>query len=331
MNGPRPGRLLRLSDREDRGRGSAVAIGNFDGVHRGHRLLLGRVAAAARERQLLATAVTFEPLPREWFADDRQSAPPRLTSLREKLALLGEVGMDRALVLRFDGALNRMSAENFCRGILQGLLQTRFVAAGPDFRFGCQRQGDLQQLRQIGAELGFEADLVPPALADGGDTVSSTAIRSALADGELAAAEHMLSRPYWIEGRVVRGDGYGRQLGYATANIATGNRKLPISGVFAASAELVGSGSAPPAGDKGAAVGMPGMANIGTRPTLGGRELRVEIHLFDMDQDLYDRRLRVHFHRRLREERRFASVDELKAAIGDDERCARNHFRENSP
>ncbi len=323
---PAPGHLLRLSGRSDGGRGSAVAIGNFDGVHRGHRLLLGRVAAAARERQLLATAVTFEPLPREWFAGDRQSAPPRLTSLREKLILLGEVGMDRALVLGFNGALNQTSAEDFCRSVLRNLLQTRFVAAGQDFRFGYRRRGDLPQLRRIGAELGFEVEPVPPALDDRDDKISSTAIRSALAGGDLAAAESMLARPYWIEGRVFRGDGYGRQLGYATANIAIGSRRLPITGVFAASAELVGGGE-PPAGDRATAIArLPGMANIGTRPTLGGHELRAEIHLFDLDRDLYDKRLRLYFWQRLRDERRFASPDELRAAIGKDEDGAREYF-----
>ena len=330
MNSPGFGHLLQLSGKKGHGRGSAVAIGNFDGVHRGHRLLLGRVVAAAQERELLATAVTFEPLPREWFADDRQSAPPRLTSMREKLVLLREIGIDRVLILHFNGALNQMSPEDFCRSVLQDLLQTRFVAAGQDFRFGCQRQGDLPQLRQIGAELGFEVEPVPPALADKGGKISSTLIRSTLADGDLPAAAHMLARPYWIEGRVFRGDGYGRQLGYATANIAIGSRKLPIAGVFAASAELVGGSGDRPAGEMAADIKVPGMANIGTRPTLGGHELRAEIHLFDIDQDLYNQKLRLHFWQRLRDERRFASPGELKAAISKDEDCARDYFHKNS-
>ena len=329
MNRPRLGHLLRLSGKSGQGRGSAVAVGNFDGVHRGHRLLLDRVAAAARERELLATAVTFEPLPREWFAGDRQSAPPRLTSMREKLVLLREAGLDRVLVMPFNGALNQMSAEDFCHGILHDLLQTRFIAAGKDFRFGCQRRGDLPQLRRIGAELGFEVESVPPALADRGGKISSTVIRSALADGDLPAAERMLARPYWIEGRVFRGDGYGRQLGYATANIAIGSRKLPIAGVFAASAELAGDTGGHPAGGMAAAMKVPGMANIGTRPTLDGHELRAEIHLFDIEQDLYNRKLRLYFWQRLRDERRFASPGELRAAIGNDEERARDYFHKN--
>jgi len=288
---------------------SAVAIGNFDGVHLGHQALL----AGARERAKAGgdrdvALVTFEPLPRAWF--DPECAPPRLAGPAEKLRRVRELGVDLTWMLRFNDALAGLSARDFVERMLVRGLNARAVVVGGDFRFGRGREGDLPLLRTLGEALGFETVEVPPVRHEG-ERVSSTAIRAALRDGDLARARSMLGRPYAVSGRVVRGQRLGRKLGYPTANIRPWGGATPLSGVFAVRSRLAGG----PWRD--------GVASVGVRPAVGGGEPLVEVHLFDFDGDLYGRRLETRFLERLRDEAHFDSLDALVAQMKNDEAQAR--------
>lgn len=287
--------------------GCVATIGNFDGVHQGHQALLERLAAQGRERDLPVTAITFEPLPVEYFAPDK--APARLTSLPEKLEALSDAGVDRVWVLRFNRRLARLEPGTFVASVLVRGANARHVLVGDDFRFGRDRGGDLDLLRRLGPEHGFDAAAMDSFQRDG-RRISSTRVREALAGGELAAAESLLGRPYAICGRVVPGDALGRRLGYPTANLLL-NRRPALRGIFAV--EVEGAGEAR----------LPGVASLGTRPTVDGDRLLLETHLFDFDGDLYGRRIRVIFRKRLRDEQRFDSLDELTGQMRRDEQAAR--------
>lgn len=288
--------------------GSVATIGNFDGVHRGHQALLGRLAEG--RRGLPVVVVTFEPLPVEYFAPDR--APARLTSLAEKLEALAAGGVDRVWLLRFSERLARLEAEDFVRRVIVEGAGARRLLVGDDFRFGHRRAGDLGLLRRMGPDCGFEADAMESHRLDG-ERISSTAVREALGKGDLARAETLLGRPYAICGRVVRGEQLGRRLGYPTANIRI-RRRPAVEGVFAVSVEGV---SGEP---------LPGVASLGTRPTVEGRQRLLEVHLFDFDRPIYGQRLRVVFRRRLREERRFDSLEALTEQMRRDEVAARQYL-----
>ncbi|MCE5232206.1 MAG: bifunctional riboflavin kinase/FAD synthetase [Xanthomonadaceae bacterium] len=288
--------------------GSVVAVGAFDGLHRGHRALLGRVRERAAERRLLPIAVSFEPLPRQFFA--RGEPLPRLASLREKLAGFAEAGIERVLLLRFDAKLAAMPAETFVREVLAARLGAREIWVGEDFRFGHKRGGDLGLLRRMGGELGFAAHALAPVLADG-ERVSASRIRALLAAGEFAHAARLLGHPFAIGGRVVRGERLGRKLGYPTANVRLGRRVAPVGGIFAV--RVRGAGEA----------GWPGVASLGVRPTVDGREPLLEAHLFDFDDDLYGRRIEVEFVAKLRDEEKFPDLDALKRQMDRDAAEAR--------
>ncbi|MGE0372404.1 MAG: bifunctional riboflavin kinase/FAD synthetase [Gammaproteobacteria bacterium] len=295
--------------------GCVATIGNFDGIHLGHQAVLGQVAEKASELGLPSVVITFEPHPQEFFRPD--NAPMRLTGFREKMQTLRRYAVDHVLCLRFGRALADMPAQDFIREVLVDSLGVRCLVIGGDFRFGRDRKGDVALLQQSGFQV-----LVMRAFEIGGERVSSTRIRAALQQGDLAAAEKLLGRCYRLSGRVVEGDRRGRQLGYPTANIHMnrrarahcGTRSAPVVGVFAV--QVFGLEREP----------LPGIANIGTRPTVGGAQCRLEVHLLDFEGDLYGRHLQVEFLTRLRDEARFESLEALKQQIRRDEARAREFF-----
>ncbi|MDD2743760.1 MAG: bifunctional riboflavin kinase/FAD synthetase [Rhodocyclaceae bacterium] len=291
---------------------SAVAIGNFDGVHRGHAALLMHLVDAARAADLPATVLTFEPHPREFFAPE--SAPARLSTLREKLELLAEAGVEQVMVCRFNAKFAALSAQQFIDSVLVAGLCTRHLIIGDDFRFGKARVGDFSLLQSAGAVAGFSVEAMSSVTVDG-ERASSSAVRKALAAGDMAQAASLLGRPYVIDGSVRHGDKIGRQLGFATANIRIKHNPLPMSGVFAV--EVAGLGDKP----------LPGVANLGIRPTLGGTRPLLEVHLFDFERDIYGAHLSVRFVHKLRNEQRFPNLDALKAQIAADAAAARAFFK----
>ena len=298
-------------------RPAAVTIGNFDGVHRGHQAMLARVIAVARDRGLAASVLTFEPHPRELFTP--LAAPTRLTSLREKLELLAAHGVDHVHVQRFSRTFAALAPEAFVERALVGLLAARWVLVGEDFRYGAKRAGDFASLAAAAARLGFELEAMP-AVTDGGTRVSSSAVREALARGELKRAGELLGRPYSISGRVVHGEKLGRALGYATANVQLKHNRPPLGGIFAV--RVHGAGAGPGAGVGGAP--RDGVASLGVRPPVhaDGRPV-LEVHLFDFDGDLYGAHLTVEFLAKIRDEARYADLDTLKAQIARDCDAAR--------
>jgi len=302
-----------LHNLRPRHRGCVATIGNFDGVHLGHQAVLGQLAEKADELGVPAVVITFEPQPQEYFSHGE--IPPRLTRFREKLRALRRFSVDRVLALQFNDALAELSAETFIRQVLLDGLDIRHLVVGDDFRFGKGREGDFAMLQQTGAGQGFEVVNMHTFTLDGA-RVSSTRIREALQRGDLSLAEQMLGRPYRMCGRVAHGNKLGRTIGFPTANIFLHRKKTPVDGVFAV--EMFGIGGEPVAG----------VANVGTRPTVdaSGTRSLLEVHLFDFDGDIYGRHVHVDFLHRIREERRFASFDALKAQILNDAAEARAFF-----
>jgi riboflavin kinase/FMN adenylyltransferase len=298
-------------------RPAAVTIGNFDGVHRGHQAMLARVIAVARERGLAASVLTFEPHPRELFAP--AAAPTRLTSLREKLELLAAHGVDHVHVQRFSRAFAALPPESFVERTLAGVLAARWVLVGEDFRYGARRAGDFASLAAAAGRRGFELEAMPTVTSNG-TRVSSSAVRDALARGDLQGAAALLGRPYSISGRVVHGQKLGRALGYATANVQLKHNRPPLGGIFAVRVHGTGAGAGPVAHDRP----RDGVASLGVRPTVhaDGRPV-LEVHLFDFDGDLYGRHLRVEFLAKIRDEERYPDLDTLKAQIARDCDAAR--------
>jgi riboflavin kinase/FMN adenylyltransferase len=283
----------------------AVTIGNFDGLHLGHQAMLARLQDVARARGLPTCVLSFEPHPREFFAPDQ--APARLSSLREKAECLRRLGIDRLHVFRFDRAFSALSADAFIEQVLGHTLQARYVLVGDDFRYGAKRAGDFALLQQAGQALGFDAEFMPT-IEVAGERASSTAVRQALAAGELEHATRLLGRPYSISGRVVHGDKLGRDIGFPTANIQLKHNRPPLMGIFAV--ELCGLNGAP----------LPGVASLGKRPTVKNPDAPavLEVHLFDFNADIYRRRVRVDFLHKLRDEEKYPDLDSLVAQIRRD-------------
>jgi riboflavin kinase/FMN adenylyltransferase len=282
--------------------GSVVCIGAFDGLHLGHRALVRHAVSRARALGLPSVALSFEPLPREFFAN--AARPPRLTLPRAKFEGLCVLGVDLVGLLRFDATLAAMSAEDFVRDVLIARLGAREVWVGPGFRFGRDRHGDLGTLQALGAAHGFAAHAIDPVGDD--SRISSTRIRTALAAGDFATAARLLGRPFAIGGRVVRGNRLGRTLGFPTANLRFGGRTPPLSGIFAVRVHGVGPEA------------RLAVASFGTRPTVGGGEPLLEAHLFDFDGDLYGRRIEIEFVARLRDEETFPDLPALVAQMQRD-------------
>ena len=285
----------------------ALTIGNFDGVHRGHRALVERVVGAARQAGLQSTVLTFEPHPREFFAGD--AAPPRLTRLRDKLELLAALKVDRVHVARFHDPFASLAPKRFIEDVLVSGLGVRTLIVGRDFRFGAKRAGDFAMLGEAAPRYGFALEAMPDVLFEG-ERVSSSAVRQALQAGDLRRAERLLGHPYAVSGRVAHGEKLGRQLGFPTANIRLG-RASPLAGIFAVEVEGMG----------------PAVASVGRRPTVNplARPL-LEVHLFDWDGELYGRRVKVRFLEKLRDEQKYDGLEALKDAIARDARQARAYF-----
>ena len=287
--------------------GSVVCIGAFDGLHLGHRALVRRAVSRAEALGVPAVALSFEPLPREFFAADLPL--PRLTLPRARFEGLRSLGVDLVGLLRFNDGLAAMSAEDFVRDVLVARLRAREVWVGPGFRFGRDRNGDLRTLQSLGASSGFIANAIE-AVGDGA-RISSTRVRTAVATGDFATASRLLGRPYTISGRVVHGKMLGRTLGYPTANLRFGGKRPPLTGIFAVRVHGVGPAA------------MPSVASVGTRPTVGGIEPLLEVHLFDFDGDLYGRRIDVEFVAKLRDEETYADLPTLVAQMHRDAAQAR--------
>jgi riboflavin kinase/FMN adenylyltransferase len=292
---------------------SVVTVGMFDGVHRGHRALLDRVAAEAAARGLPAGAVTFDRHPLEVLRPEAR--PPLLTTLDRKVALLGAAGMDFVLVLPFTEELSQVTAEAFAAEVLMDGVGARAIVVGENFRFGHKAAGDPALLAELGRPRGVEVVAVP-LHADGGEAVSSTRVRAELARGDVRAAAASLGRAYAVVGVVARGEGRGRQLGIPTANLkVAGDLALPANGVYAGhlGQEPEGSGAPP----------WPAATSVGVNPQFHTSGLRVEAHVLDFDGDLLGAHVWVSFEHRLRDEAAFASVDDLVAQIHQDIRQAR--------
>ena len=288
----------------------ALTIGNFDGVHRGHRALIDRVTARARELDLTSCVLTFEPHPREFFAGD--AAPARLTRLRDKLELMESAGVERVHVARFSARFAALPAQRFVEDVLVRGLDAQWLLVGRDFRFGQRRAGDYATLEAAAARHGFALESMPDVLFEGA-RVSSSAVRAALKAGDLHGAERLLGHPYTISGRVAHGAKLGRSLGFPTANIVL-RHPSPLSGIFVVEVDNLGRG----------------VASLGKRPTINPVPVPLlEVHLFDYQQDLYGEHLRVRFLKKLRDEEKFEGLEALKAAIARDARQAREYFATN--
>lgn len=304
---------------------SAVTIGVFDGVHRGHQQIIGRAVEAADQQDLRAVAVTFDPHPMAVVRPD--DAPPLLQPVDDRVELLAATGIDLVVVLPFTRELSQLEPADFVERVLDGPLDARRVIVGDNFRFGHRAAGDVTTLAALGDRHGFEAEGVV-LLELGGDPISSTAVREHLRAGDVEWAAEALGRPWTYSGEVVRGDGRGRTIGVPTANVVAPDDVVrPGGGVYAACVRLAG-----PASDQSpAATSWDAVVNVGTRPTFAGTATTVEAHLLDAseraeDLDLYGRLLRVAFLARLRDERRFDGPDALVAQIHDDIEAAREHF-----
>ena len=284
-------------------RPASVAVGNFDGVHRGHQALVAAAVARSRATGGAAVVLTFDPHPARVLRP--QEAPAALTTLAQKEELVAALGIDRLVVVEFDTRLAALSPEAFAREVLQQALGARHVVVGESFRFGRGREGDPRRLEALGASLGFAVEVVPPLL-EGGRAISSSRVREALESGDVGEARTLLGRDYFVDGEVVRGDGRGRTIGVPTANLAPEEQILPANGVYAARCRT------------GAGAWHAAAVNVGERPTFGGGRVRLEAHLLDFEGDLYGAQLRVAFHERLRGEQRFGGKDALVAQIRRD-------------
>jgi riboflavin kinase/FMN adenylyltransferase len=289
----------------------ALAIGNFDGVHCGHRALLERVVLAARARGLVPAAMTFEPHPREFFAPD--AAPPRVANLRDKIEGLRACGIERVFVLHFNRSLASLAPEAFITDVLVAGCGMRWLIVGDDFRFGARRAGDLALLQSMAGAGGYVVEQLGPVSQDA-VRVSSSAVRAALAKGDLEGAGRLLGHPYRISGRVLHGAKLGRQIGFPTLNLRLAHKRPAVHGIYAV--RVLGIGGP-----------RPGVASAGLRPTVdqSGRWL-LEVHLFDFAQEVYGHLVRVEFLHKLRDEEKFESIEELTAAIRNDTEQARALF-----
>jgi riboflavin kinase/FMN adenylyltransferase len=279
-----------------------ATIGNFDGIHLGHQAVLGQLAEKADDLKLPTTVISFEPLPREYFSHGHSAT--RLTRTREKVQALKRYSVDRLLLLHFNEELAALSAEAFVQRILVDGLDIRHLVIGDDFRFGKGREGDFHFLREMGGHYGFHVSNMV-AFPIGNHRVSSTRIRDALIQGDLATAEQLLGRPYRLSGRVIHGNKLGREIGFPTANMRFGNYNPPLSGIFVV--EVFGLDEEP----------WPGVASLGVRPTIDkdNTEYFLEVFLFDFHEDIYGRHLQVDFLHKLRDEERYEGLDALTTQI----------------
>jgi len=290
---------------------SAVTIGNFDGVHRGHQLVISQLKRVARKAALPTVVVIFEPQPIEYFAPER--APKRLSRFREKIAYLKAQQIDYLLCLHFDERLANQSAEDFVQQILIDCLNTKHLVIGDDFHFGKNRQGNFEFLQHNSARFGFVVDETETLIQDG-ERVSSTRIRQCIENGDFEKAAELLGRPYSLSGRIAHGQKLGRQLGYPTINIKMGDKTLIVKGIFAVRVKGIDNRA------------LAGVASIGTRPTVAGVDTILEVYILDFDRDVYGYSVEVEFLHKIRDEQKFESLEELSVHIGRDTENAIAYF-----
>jgi len=297
---------------------SAVTIGNFDGVHRGHQTILRRLCQQAKDRQLLPTVMTFSPHPRAYFARQAQRPelyPAQINTLRDRLTLLHSNGIEQIVLLRFDHNLAATEAYEFVVNLLVNGLNTRWLLVGRDFRFGHRRSGTIQLLEEMGNQFGFEVHTIEDIVDDNQQRISSTEIRTALNLGDLQGAQRQLGHPFRVSGRVLHGRKLGRQMNYPTLNLRVPNTFALRSGVYTV---LVHGLEAEP---------ITGVASLGVRPTVEDQgRLLLEVHLFDRDIDAYGKLICVDFLHFLRDEEKFPDIESLRAAIANDVRSAQDYF-----
>jgi riboflavin kinase / FMN adenylyltransferase len=291
-----------------RHQGCVLTVGNYDGVHLGHQKMIGVLKSRAVELRLSSTVLVFEPSSKEFI--DPDGAPPRLTRWREKFLALAAQGVDRLVTLRFDEYMRAMTHECFVDELIVGTLRTRHMVVGNDFRYGCNAGGTIDSLRAAGEAHGFGVEQIAPFVFDG-VRVSSTAVRERLAQSDFAGAERLLGRPYRMLGRVVHGNELGRKLGFPTANLRLMRRKPPVQGVMAV--RVFGIEPEP----------LKAVASLGTRPTVDGKDMLLEVHVFDFGGDLYGKEIEVEFVAKLRDEIKFDSLDALTAQMQSDAALAR--------
>ncbi len=312
MNPAAPAFIRGLHNLRPWHRGCVATIGSFDGVHLGHQAILQQLQQVANACKLPSVVIIFEPQPHEFFAGDK--APARLMRLREKVQALLAAGVNRVLCLQFNDALRRLSAEAFVEKVLIEGLGIKHLVVGDDFRFGCDRRGDFALLQTIGSQRGFSVtDTVT--LEVGGERVSSTRIRQLLEQGDFASAEQLLGKPYSINGRIAYGQQLGRKLGVPTANVHLRRYRSPLHGVFTVTVKFA-DGSV-----------YKGVANVGVRPTVtGDKKPLLEVHLFDFSRMAYGAMIDVTFHTKLRDEKKFNSLDELQTQLQMDIAQAKQFF-----
>ena len=300
-----------LHNLRPRHRGSVTTMGAFDGVHRGHQAVLNRLMAQGRALNLPSTVVLFEPLPREYFAP--REAPPRLMSFREKFQALRALGVDRVLRIRFTDEFRDMGAREFVQSVFVDGLGSRYVIVGDDLHFGRNRAGDLELLKSIGEDYGFEVAATNTVM-DGDKRISSTRIRQALEQADFQLAEELLGRPYSISGRVIVGQQLGRTLAAATANLELHRLQAPLAGVYAVEVDIAGKLHR-------------GVANVGTRPTVGDMSKAIlEVHILDFAENIYRKNITVIFRQKIRDEHKFESVELLREQIHRDFELGRRYF-----
>jgi riboflavin kinase/FMN adenylyltransferase len=291
---------------------SAVTIGNFDGVHRGHQLVISQLKQVAATTSLPTVVIIFEPQPIEYFAPDK--APKRLARFREKIAYLKAQRIDYLLCLHFDHKLAAQSAEDFVQQILINSLNTKHLVIGDDFHFGKNRQGNFQFLKDNAERYGFMVDETETLMMDG-ERVSSTRIRESIQQGDFEKAAELLGRPYSLSGRIAHGQKLGRELGYPTINIKMGDKTLIVKGIFAVNVKGLDNRV------------LEGVASIGTRPTVNGVDTILEVYILDFDRDVYGYSVEVNFLHKIRNEEKFDSLDELAAHIAQDTEKAKAFFK----
>ena len=295
--------------------GSVISIGNFDGLHIGHRKIISAVTSGARSEKAISAIITFDPHPLKVLRPD--AAPPLIMTIAQRVEGFEEHGLDAALVMRFDRALAELSAEEFVRGVLVETVRVKRILVGANFRFGYQQAGNVEMLSRLGESLGFTVDIITAAEI-GGVPVSSTGIRRAVSEGKVLEATEMLGHPFALTGTIQAGAGRGSKIVFPTLNLAAEQELLPARGVYAT--ECVVGGRE-----------FRAVTNVGVRPTFDGHGLSIESHLFDFREQVTSGRMEVHFWKRLREERKFDGAASLKAQIDLDIMAAQKFFRENLP
>lgn len=312
-------KVFRGLPHDDARRPCALTIGNFDGVHRGHRALLARVKEAAQRLGVETAVMTFEPHPREFFAHlsgDESRAPVRVANLRDKLQALAEAGVDRVIVEHFNARFAALSPQAFIKDVLVDGLHVKWLIVGDDFCFGAKRAGNIAMLIEAGKKYGFEVVSLPTVLHEGA-RISSSAVRSALDTGDFEHAAELLGHPYAISGRVLHGKKLGRTIGFPTLNLRIAHKRPALSGIFVV--QVHGLSEHP----------LPAVASLGVRPTVedNGRVL-LEVHLFDYAAQCYGKLIRVEFLQKLHEEKKYEDLDTLTRAIDADARAARAYFEQ---